>query len=121
MITRGQRLQSSYAINNEQDSPFISSQRENETYLCSVGTLTRSSRLATNLDPRPSNAQLSHFYNLFPHKILVYLALIHNYNTIIYIIFIRPRQRASMPPRLLINKHMSWGLSTSSFTWKKHK
>jgi hypothetical protein len=34
MITRGQRLQSSYAINNEEDSQFISSQRENETYLC---------------------------------------------------------------------------------------
>jgi hypothetical protein len=62
MTTRRQRLQSSYAINNEQDSPYISSQQENETYICSVGTLTRSSRLATNLDPRPSNAQLSHFY-----------------------------------------------------------
>jgi hypothetical protein len=62
MITRRQRLQSSYAINNEQDSPYISSQQENETYICSVGTLTRSSRLATNLDPGPSNAQLSHFY-----------------------------------------------------------
>jgi len=56
MITRRQRLQLSYAINNEQDSPYISSQRENETYICSVGTLTRSSRLATNLDPGPSNA-----------------------------------------------------------------
>jgi hypothetical protein len=62
MTTRRQRLQSSYAINNEQDSPYISSQRENETYICSVGTLTRSSRLATSLDPGPSNAQLSHFY-----------------------------------------------------------
>jgi len=87
-------MQSSYAINNEQDSPYISSQRENETYICSVGTLTRSSRLATNLDPRPSNAQLSHFYNFFLHKILVYLALIYNYNTIIYIFFISPQQHA---------------------------
>ena len=62
MTTRRQRLQSSHAINNEQDSPYISTQQENETYICSVGTLTRSSRLATNLDSGPSNAQLSHFY-----------------------------------------------------------
>jgi hypothetical protein len=67
MTTRRQRLQSSYAINNEQDSPFISSQQENETYICSVGTLTRSSRLATNLDPGPSNAQLSYFFKERAH------------------------------------------------------
>uniref|UniRef100_A0A2K1YA91 Helitron helicase-like domain-containing protein n=1 Tax=Populus trichocarpa TaxID=3694 RepID=A0A2K1YA91_POPTR len=42
MTTRRQRLQSSYAINNEQDSPFISSQQENETYICSVGESSHS-------------------------------------------------------------------------------
>jgi hypothetical protein len=79
---------------------YISSQRENKTYICSVGTLTRSSRLATNFDPGPSNAQLSHFYNFFPHKILVYLALIYNYNIIIDILFISLRQCTSIPTRL---------------------
>jgi len=116
MTTRRQRLQSLYAINNEQDSPYISLQRENETYICSVGTLTRSSRLATNLDPRPSNAQLSHFYNFFPHKILVYLALIYNYNTIIDIFFINPQQHAGMPTRILVNC-IAQLLSTSALTW----
>jgi hypothetical protein len=82
MATQREGLQSLYAINNEQDSLYIPSPRENETYICSVGTLTRSLRLTTNLDSRPSNAQLSYFNNFF-HKILVYLVLIHNYNAII--------------------------------------
>lgn len=57
MTSRRQRLQSSHAINNGQDSPCNASELENAAHVYSVGTLTSSSTLNTNHNLDLTNGQ----------------------------------------------------------------